>query len=114
MTEEHFQKQVVQALEYGLPNDVWFTAVNPIPSKTPAVAGRSKAMGMKAGVPDLVLIVDGQFIGIELKTTKGRPSKSQVRCFNSIHDAGAIVHVCNSLEQVVDVLRGLGVGIKLA
>lgn len=103
---------MVDFFSHALPDDCWFSAINPIPSKTPAVAGRSKAMGMKAGVPDFVLCWDGRFYGVELKTTKGRPSKAQVATFNQIHDAGGYVHVAKSVESVADFLRGIGVPLK--
>lgn len=113
MSEEQFQKQVAEWLALVLPADCWWTAVNPLPGKRSVVEGaRAKAMGLKPGVPDIVICWDGKFYGLELKTTKGRPSKSQVRCFNDIHDAGGYVAVAKSLKEVEAFLRSIGVPIK--
>ncbi len=54
------------------PAGPWWTAVNPIPAKSRAAAGISKAMGLKAGTPDLVLCWKGRLVGIELKAGRGR------------------------------------------
>ena len=37
-----------------------------------------KAMGVRAGVPDLILFHQGRLHCLELKSDKGRPSESQL------------------------------------
>lgn len=114
MTEEQFQKQVVAYLDVVLPHDCFYTAINPIPSKTIAVAARSKTMGMKAGVPDLMLNYDRKAFWLELKTTKGRLSPAQIMVRSRIREAGGEVYVCSTLEEVRDALISQGVPIREA
>lgn len=40
------------------------------------------------GIPDIIGCINGQFIGIEVKASKGTPSPLQVRTVNLIKDAG--------------------------
>lgn len=54
-------------------------------------AAKFKAMGTKAGYPDLILdIARGGYHGlrIELKTAKGRPTKSQLERIEMLNDEG--------------------------
>lgn len=40
------------------------------------------------GIPDIIASVKGQFVGIEVKASKGKPSILQVRNINSINETG--------------------------
>ncbi len=56
--EESLQRTVADYLALCVPvppAGPWWTAVNPIPAKSRAAAGISKAMGLKAGTPDIVM-----------------------------------------------------------
>lgn len=86
-----------------------WSAVNPVPAKTKVVAQVSKAMGMRAGWPDIVGCVNGQFFGIELKVGAGSQSSVQRAVMNEIKEAGGVYHVVRSLDEVIDVFRALGV-----
>ena len=60
-------------------------------------AGRLKAMGVRAGYPDLLLDVPrGGYHGlrIELKAGKGRTSDAQTEWIAFLRAAGYAVHVC--------------------
>jgi len=87
---------------------VW-TAINPIPAKSKAVAGISKAMGLRPGWPDLELIYRGQMIYIEFKSDRGRLSKDQRQVHAELKAAGAFVHVVRSVDEFLKVLRGTGI-----
>ncbi len=75
------------------PDGPWWTAINPIPAKSRASAGVSKAMGLRAGTPDIVLCWKGRFVGIELKVVL----------------VGAVVTMCRTLDDVAAFLATLGV-----
>lgn len=109
MTEEQLQRQIADWLCVSVPDGLWWTAVNPIPAKSKAAAGVSKAMGMKAGAPDLVLCYRGRLVGVELKGPKGSLSPSQRECHAEIQQAGGTITVVRSLKEFVGFLDVLGV-----
>lgn len=42
----------------------------------------------KSGIPDIIAIVNGEFIGIEVKSATGKPTALQKICGAEIEDAG--------------------------
>ena len=110
--EESLQRTVADYLALCVPeppSGPWWTAVNPIPAKSRAAAGISRAMGLRAGTPDIVLCWKGRLIGIELKAGRGRMSPSQIETHDAITLAGGVVTTCRSLDDVVAFLDTLGV-----
>lgn len=63
-----------------------------------------KGMGLKAGVPDVVLLYRGRAFWIELKAGTGL-SDAQKRVHGAIAVAGGIVTVCRSVQDVRDRLE---------
>ena len=110
--EESLQRTVADYLGRCIPpppDGPWLTAVNPIPAKSRAAAGISKAMGLKAGTPDIVLCWRGRFVGVELKADGERLSPAQHETHDEITLAGGVVTTCRSLDEVMDLLAMLGV-----
>lgn len=65
-------------------------------------AGRLKAMGVRPGVPDLLLpIPSGNWSGlaVELKSPTGRLSPAQAAWLDRLEQAGYLVAVCRSIEE---------------
>ncbi len=91
------------------PSGPWWTAVNPIPAKSRTAAGISKAMGLRAGTPDIVLCWKGRLVGIELKAGRGRVSLAQIETHDAITLAGGVVTTCRSLDDFAAFLATLGV-----
>jgi hypothetical protein len=77
-----------------------------------ATAGRLKRAGLKAGVPDILVIHAGQAIFIELKSSTGTTTPTQKEIHMRLLDAKALVFVCNSLDMVIAVLEGAGVPLR--
>jgi Holliday junction resolvase len=42
----------------------------------------------KSGIPDIIAIVDGHFVGIEVKSATGKPTELQKICGKQIEEAG--------------------------
>ena len=42
----------------------------------------------KSGIPDIVAIVDGHFVGVEVKSATGKPTELQKICGKQIEKAG--------------------------
>lgn len=113
--EQDLQRTVVAFLRRFMPEPpegaFWF--------HVPNGGGRSKiegaifkAMGVKAGVPDLIFIWRGRTIAIELKGPDGRLTAIQKEVQSALTLAGAVVHEARSLEAVVEFLKVVGIPIR--
>ncbi len=110
--EQSLQRTVAEYLALCVPAPPagpWWTVVNPIPAKSRAAAGISKAMGLKAGTPDIVMCWKGRMIGVELKAGRGRLSPAQVETHDAITLSGGVVTTCRTLDDVAAFLATLGV-----
>lgn len=92
----------------------WWTAVNPIPAKSKAAAGMSKAAGMRAGVPDILCTYLNKFnhtipIAIELKTDDGTLSKTQREVHDYMSGGGWFVHTARSGKDIRDIFKLYGI-----
>ena len=54
----------------------------------------------KPGVPDITICAGGQFIGVEVKTAKGRQSASQKKAEAEIVAAGGVYKIVRNLEGI--------------
>jgi hypothetical protein len=100
--EDQIQRGVVQFLRYSLRAGVaWFHVPNG--GQRGRVEGaRFVGLGVKAGVPDFLLVADGRLFCLELKTAHGRLSPSQVVMQSELRAAGAAVETVHSLETAMD------------
>jgi len=55
-----------------------------------------------AGVPDLLVCVDGRFLAIEMKSAIGRTTRVQEYQLQKIRDAGGTAVVCRTWKDVQD------------
>ena len=111
-TEQSLQRTVADYLSLCVPappSGPWWTAVHPIPAKSRAAAGISRAMGLRAGTPDFVLCWKGRLVGIELKAGRGRLNPAQREAHDAVTLAGGIVTTCRTLDEVAAFLATLGV-----
>jgi hypothetical protein len=108
--EQELQKTVVEYLDLAIdPERVVWTAVNPVPAKSKAVAGLSKALGLKAGILDLVFWWDGQSALIELKDMNGTWSDAQKEMIRRFKLVRIPTRTCRSLSEVDLALDALGI-----
>lgn len=74
--------------------------------RTPAQAGAFRAMGVRSGVPDLIVWTpEGHSFGVELKAGRGKESDAQVLFRSTLESLGHRVYVCWSIEEVEAALR---------
>ena len=114
--EQALQKTIVEFLVKFVPPPPagpFWTAINPVPAKSKAVAGLSKAMGLRAGVFDLLLVYHGLPIFFECKAERGALSKAQRKLKPEMEAAGAICHEVRSLNAFIDLLEGHGIPHRL-
>lgn len=70
---------------------------------------KRKAMGVRAGFPDLILLLPNHshpFLAIELKTAEGRQSQTQKDYQSAVEEAGGEYVIVRSLEQFKSVIDG--------
>ena len=104
-TERQLQRQVTEYLEIALrPYGAFVTA---IPGGDLQM---TRCPGYRAGTPDVLIVIGGRAVWIELKTPRGRLSNSQRVAHTDIGRAGAAVHVARSLADVEDIVRALKEG----
>lgn len=71
-------------------------------------AGRFKAMGVKAGFPDLALYIprnNWHGLFIEMKTDKGRQSESQKEWQKMLTGQGYLYVVCRGFEEFKSIIN---------
>lgn len=109
--EEALQRTVVQLLSlYEARGLLAFCHVPNGGYRTPAEAGIFRAMGVRRGVPDLLLWTPhAQSFGIELKSGAGKLRDAQILWHSTLASLGHRVYVCFNLDEVEAVLRLEGV-----
>ncbi|MBI1181024.1 MAG: hypothetical protein GC201_10730 [Alphaproteobacteria bacterium] len=76
-----------------------------------AAIARFRRLGMRGGVPDLIVAAPGGVTGwIELKTGGGRLSTAQQCWCDGLHRLGHNHKVVRDMDALVAMLRGMGVG----
>lgn len=55
------------------------------------------------GVPDIIVIKDGFFIGLEIKQPKGKQSDNQKIFEKGCKDAGAEYYLIHSIDDVIEI-----------
>ena len=70
----------------------------------------AQSMYSHGGVPDLICCIDGEFVGIEVKTNTGKMSKLQERECRLIEDAGGLFFACygeKDIKYILSVLESI-------
>jgi hypothetical protein len=96
---EHIRKRQV-------PDLLWFHVPNAPRSRiTGAIL---KAMGMRAGVSDLLFLHCGKLYALELKAADGRPTTEQLRFQADVNRAGGYAALCYGLDRALACLKTWG------
>lgn len=102
-TEARIQQEIVlwfrnnYCLKHHKPRNIIFSVPNE--SQNVQEAGYKKAIGLMKGVSDLIMVLSGEVIFIEVKTEKGRQSKEQIEFQECIEALGFRYMVVRSLED---------------
>lgn len=112
--EEELQKAVVQFLRVAVPGLVWFAVPNQKGTRSTWEQGLLKALGVRAGVADLVFVLDGGRVAfIELKDPKGgRQNAAQAIFEEEVVALGAPYLICRSVAEVQGALAAWGVKLR--
>lgn len=110
--EQTFQIQVAKYLGMALRAPTMWTAF-PAGGGGRARGAFLKAMGLKAGWPDIIVMhpmgLNTLVVGIELKAGKGRLSRAQLDACQALWAVNARYTECRSLDEVDRCLRRAGV-----
>jgi hypothetical protein len=115
--EQALQRACVGLLQrfYDRPGcDFLWSAINPVPGKSIAAAAISKAMGMKAGMPDMIFIrssFEHIVFFIEFKAGKGQlsPAQKALKLLFGAFSPPIEVYEVRSIEQFVAALADEGI-----
>jgi hypothetical protein len=126
--ELDIHERVAEALDkLLLPPAFWFSAAIGATKLTPQQAKALSRKGIKRGLPDLFLVHCGLILGIELKTRKGRLSKTRVvrtrsgaprvlegqeDVFPRLREAGMTIAVCRSVDEALDQIARWGLPLR--
>lgn len=113
--EDDLQRSIVQFLRVALPDDATFYHPANGGLRSKVAAARLVGLGVRAGVPDLVIEWRGpphRSIYIELKTIKGTLSEHQKQFHKKLIHCGCEVLTCRSLQCVESGLIELGIPLK--
>lgn len=106
--EAGLQAQLVAVLrQYARPDVLWLHIPNG-EKRDAKTARKLSLMGVLAGAADLLLVVDGRAIFLELKIGKGRMSRDQERFMEAAQRAGADYHCATGFDEAIAVLNSVG------
>ena len=107
--EQALQYECVKWMKRHLAKEVVFFHVPNGGKRSRREGAIFKAIGVVAGVPDLIIAWPGCVVAIELKEGKGTASKEQEAMHERLKAVGWLVFEVRSLEQFQSTLFGLGV-----
>lgn len=64
-----------------------------------------KAMGLKSGVSDVIVLMPGKVLFIEFKAAKGTQTAKQRDFQQAVETLGFEYHICRSLEQFQKIIE---------
>ena len=102
MKETDVQKAICDYLSY---KKHFFWRTNNIPIYDPKrKTYRAMPKYSIHGVPDIILIGEiGQFIGLEVKTSKGKQSKHQKEFEKNCKEAGGEYYIIKSIDDIQEI-----------
>lgn len=107
--EDTLQMACVRWFDYQHARDSW--ALFHVPNggrRNPKEAARFKAMGVRAGVPDLMLLLPRHgysYLAIELKYGKNTQTQAQKDYERRINANGGVYVVVRSIEEFVETIE---------
>lgn len=66
---------------------------------------RYQAASNQFGMPDVICIYKGFFVGLELKTDDGKPTELQLRMLNAIKNAGGYASIIRSITDIISLFQ---------
>lgn len=110
--EQALHRSAIQYLDAVLPANAW-SFHPPNGGKRSAIEGAVfKAMGTRAGLPDIGVLYDGRVFWIELKAVSGRLTEKQGECHARLWECGCPVTVCKTIDDIRSALLSWAIPIR--
>jgi hypothetical protein len=77
-------------------------------ARRPIESAILKSLGLRAGIPDLLVIRESHVFALQLKPLDGRLSPAQLAAHDALRGAGAEVAVAGGIDQLIAVLERWG------
>ena len=106
--EFDLQKAVVEHLMLRRARGCCWFAVPNGEKRSPITGAKLKAMGVRPGVSDLIILVNRRPYALELKAGRGAPSLAQDLWGDEWVSAGGSYHVGRDLDDVLSYLARIG------
>ena len=106
--EDQIQSAVVHWIRATCPGTIVFHVPNG-GKRTRAEAGIFKALGVLAGVPDLIIMWRGHVAGLELKAPGKMPEPHQLLIGEQMLAMGHLWGWASSVDDALAMLRGWGI-----
>ena len=106
--EDALHAAVADLLDLVLLPPAWWTTF-PLGGGGKARGGKLKRRGVKAGVPDILIVCDCQAFWIELKSAKGVLNADQKATIPQLISAGCRVAIARSVADVLAMLDAWGI-----
>lgn len=108
ITEEAIHRAVVAHVAVRVrPGVVYWHTPNG-EARGAGIGGKLKALGTRAGMPDLMLLCCGRLYALELKRDGGRLTDHQRRTLSDLEAAGAVTAVAYGLDDALGRLTSWG------
>ena len=111
--EYNLHRAVATYLTIALKPPTWWTSIDHGLHLDPKSAARQinrlHAVGVKFGVPDVLVVHEGRCHWIELKSDRGRLSEAQKATTPALVAAGCEFIVARNVDQVRDALKAWGI-----
>lgn len=102
MNESKIQYDICQYLQkQGI---YFFSCPNELAGKDPKRMRHFVAMGLRSGVSDLILLLPGRVIFMEVKTSTGRQSDNQKKFEKKVTELGFEYFLVRSVDEVREIL----------
>lgn len=112
MTEHKLQIALNAFLRLALPADAFLTSIDHARKQSAEAGMFQKMRGIRAGIPDMVIVYRGVAHWLEIKTDMGVVSPAQKIVHEEIVRAGGRVAVVHSVTDVESVCRYWGIPLR--
>ncbi len=110
--EDELQRACCEFLAVALPSDAMYFHCPNGGKRHAREAARLRAIGTKAGIPDLIVVHRGRVLFVELKAGRGVLSAAQKAMHRLLVYCGAEVMLVRSVAQLDVALRECGVHLR--